>query len=118
MTKYAIIFTYFKPRGDIFGDIVYEYRFCNPSLIKVNDVDDFSNGFVTLDVTDKEFKEMIYVPDKDEKLSEVMKESTKETKEYQEGSTDKELDEIFEGMNEPESEVDIIDDIDDDDLFS
>ena len=111
----------FKPRGEIFGDIVYEYRFCNPSLIKVNDVDDFSNGFVTLDVTDKEFKEMIYVPDKDEKLSEVMKESTKETKEsneYQEGSTDKELDEIFEGMNEPESEVDIIDDIDDDDLFS
>lgn len=125
----------FKPKGSIFGDIVYEYRFCNPSLIKASETDDFSNGAIELDYTDDEFDELVYEPAQDEKMSDVMNNSKKssnkkdeEDDEYVEGSTDKELDEIFDGINKPEDDSDNddettnkeddSDDDFDDDLFS
>lgn len=128
----------FKPNGTIFGNIVYEFRFANPSLIKTS-TDDFSNGFVECEFTDDEFDEQIYVPDQDEKMSDVMKEtssnkssSKKNTKEEDDDKYEDLLDEDmkkdFDGMNEPEDEEEDLDnsdeeesdddsEISDDDLF-
>ena len=124
----------FKPKGSIYGDIVNEFRFANPSLVKVNETDDFSNGYVELDYSDDEFDDLIYQPVQDEKMSDVINKSEKDKskkndsdEDYIEGDTDKELDEIFDGMNKPkddeaDDDEDIndneSDDIDDDDLFA
>ena len=110
----------FKPSGSIFGDIVYEYRFMNPSLVKTS-TDDFSEGFIELDYSDEEFEELIYEPVQDEKLSDVMnKTSKKKTTDEKEDE-----DEEFDGINKPdESESEELDndnddddDFDDEDLF-
>lgn len=90
----------FKPNGSIFGKRKNEYRLVLPSLVEAGN-DDFRNGFIDLDESDDEFNEKIYVPVKNEKLSEVMKESEAKDTEDEEN-------------NETE-EVDIVDD---DDLFS
>jgi len=88
----------FKPNGSIFGERVNEYRLLEPSLIKTGS-DDFSNGFISCEMTDDEFDELIYHPAKKEKMSDLEESTKKESEEKN------------------EKEVDIEDELDDDDLF-
>lgn len=87
----------FKPNGSIFGERKNEYRLVIPSLIEAGN-DDFRNGFIDLDESDDDFEEKIYVPVKDEKLSEVMKEA--------------------EENHDEDDDTEEVDIVDDDDLFS
>lgn len=100
----------FRPKGDIFGDIVNEFRFLNPSLIATN-TDDFSQGAIELDVTDDEFDDMVYHPAQDEKMSDVLDKSDDSKTE----AKNKKDDENFEGMNEPDDGEEV--EIDEDELF-
>lgn len=93
----------FKPNGSIYGERVIQYRLFEPQLKKISDDIDFSEGFLDVDLTDKEFEAQIFVPAKNEKLSEVMKEAEKKEEKTEEESEEK--------------EVDIDDEIDDEDLF-
>lgn len=80
----------FRPNGAILGNRIVEYRLVAPVF-----KGDFAEGVVDTEMSDSEFEDLIFVPNKDEKLSDVMKEAKKET--------------------EKESEDN---DIDEDDLFS
>ena len=93
----------FKPNGSIYGERVIQYRLFEPQLKKISDDIDFSEGFLDVDLTDKEFEAQIFVPAKNEKLSDVMKEAEKKEEKTEEESEEK--------------EVDIDDEIDDEDLF-
>ena len=71
----------FKPKKQILGDKVNEYRLYDPQLIG-----DFTDCIVDTEMTEKEFEELIYQPVADEKLDEVIdkaktKEQTKENEE-------------------------------------
>lgn len=79
----------FKPRGDIYGDRVLEFRLSRPNLTR-----NFTNGIVDTGLKISEFEEQIYIPNAtEEKLEDVVKEE-----------------EVKEEVKEIE--------IDDDDLFS
>lgn len=77
----------FKPKGDIYGNKVVDFRLSKPNL-----VGDFSDGLVDTEMTLKEFEEQVHVPNVTvEKLEDVMKkneelESKKETEEQDEVS--------------------------------
>jgi hypothetical protein len=65
----------FKPRGDIYGDRVSEFRLSKPNL-----VGDFTDGLVDTELTIKEFTEQIYTPiAKEEKLDDVVKKAEEKT---------------------------------------
>jgi hypothetical protein len=64
--KEAISFGYnkledFAPRGGMLGDNVYENRLVKPTLVKVNEQNDFSNGAVKTDYTQDDL-DVIPVP--------------------------------------------------------
>lgn len=63
----------FKPKGQIYGDKINEYRLFDPQL-----KGDFADGLVKCDMTTKEFEELIYVPVQDEKLDDVVKNAKEE----------------------------------------
>lgn len=65
----------FKPKGNILGERINEYRFFEPKLIG-----DFADGLVDTEMKESEFEEEIYRPAIDEKLDDVVKkaESKKE----------------------------------------
>lgn len=65
----------FKPRGNIVGDKVNEYRLFDPRL-----TNGFEDGLVELEDSMSEFEERIYVPIQDETLEEA-KEKSKKSKE-------------------------------------
>jgi hypothetical protein len=86
----------FKPRGDIYGDRVSEFRLSKPNL-----TGDFADGLVDTELKISEFEEQLYIPNAtEEKLEDVVKKAEKkeEVKE--------------ETKQEPEPEID------DEDLFS
>jgi hypothetical protein len=61
----------FKPRGDIYGDRVSEFRLSKPNL-----TGDFVDGLVDTELSIKEFAEQVYIPAvKEEKLDDVIKKS-------------------------------------------
>ena len=66
----------FKPKGDIYGDRVSEFRLSKPNL-----TGDFADGLVDTELSIKEFEEQIYVPNaKEEKLEDVVKKSDEKIK--------------------------------------
>ena len=67
----------YRPRGQILGERVSEYRLMTPFL-----KGDYAEGLVDMDVSASEFEdEMVYTPPTEEKLSEVLKTEKKvETK--------------------------------------
>lgn len=69
----------FKPRGNIFGDKISEYRLYDPVLKNFNKNGDFSDGVVDTEMKTSEFEDMVYKPAKDEKLDDVIKEAKKES---------------------------------------
>ena len=67
----------FKPRGQVLGDKVNEYRLFDPILRDFGKEGNFTDGVVDTELKLSEFEEMIYVPVKDEKLEDVVKSSNK-----------------------------------------
>jgi hypothetical protein len=66
----------FRPRGQIFGDKVNEYRLYDPKLTS-----GFEDGLVDTKMKPSDFEEDVYVPAKDEKLEDVIKEAESKKKE-------------------------------------
>lgn len=93
---------FFKPRGQIFGDKVNEYRLFDPQL-----TGDFADGLVSCDMTNKEFEDLVYAPPADEKLSDVVKKAK---------ADDAKKDEPEEVADDKEPPFEV-DSVDDDDLF-
>lgn len=58
----------FRPKGDIYGSKIMEYRLFDPKL-----QGEFENGFVDTEMTEDEFTEEVYEPATEEKLEDVMK---------------------------------------------
>ena len=58
---------YFRPRGSIFGERITEYRMFDPQL-----TGDFASGMVDTDMSTHEFEEDVYVPMKEERLSDII----------------------------------------------
>ena len=84
----------FKPRGDIYGDRVSEFRLSKPNL-----TGDFADGLVDTELKISEFEEQLYVPNAtEEKLDDVVKKAEAKA-------------EVKEDIKEEPQ-------IDDDDLFS
>lgn len=66
----------FKPRGNILGDKLNEYRLLEPKL-----TGDFEDGLVDTEMKTSEFEDEIYVPNAtEEKLEEVVKKSEEKPK--------------------------------------
>lgn len=62
----------FKPKGQIFGERVNEYRLFDPRL-----TGDFADGLFDTEMKQSEFEELIYVPAVDEKLEDVLAKAEK-----------------------------------------
>lgn len=63
----------YRPRGQILGERVQEYRLTSPRLYG-----EYSNGLVDMDVSVSEFEEdMVYVPPTEEKLEDILKPAKK-----------------------------------------
>lgn len=62
----------FKPRGNIVGGKINEFRLYDPQL-----VGDFADGLVDTELSDEEFEKDIFVPIQDEKLDDVLKNAKK-----------------------------------------
>ena len=75
----------FKPRGDVYGTKINEYRLFDPKL-----VGDFSEGVVDTEMKDDEFQESVYVPTTEERMDDVMKAANEEASEKT--GTDNEVD--------------------------
>lgn len=60
----------FRPRGDIYGSKIVEYRLFDPKL-----TGDFENGVVDTELTESEFENEIFEPATEEKLEDVLKEA-------------------------------------------
>lgn len=88
----------FKPRGSVIGERINEYRLFVPKL-----VGEFADGLIETDETPKEFSERVYQPPVDETLEEAKTKSQAKAK--------------SESVVQEEPEEDLLDDIDDDDLF-
>lgn len=73
----------FKPKGDIYGTKINEYRLFDPKL-----VGDFENGFVDTELTDTEFQEQIYAPATEEKMEDVMKQAEASAKDDEDAPFD------------------------------
>lgn len=59
----------FKPRGDIYGDRVLEYRLSKPNL-----TGNFADGIIDTELKISEFEEQLYIPNAtEEKLEDVVK---------------------------------------------
>ena len=58
----------FKPRGNIYGGNINEYRLFEPKLLG-----DFADGILDTDLKISEFEEQIYIPVKEETVSDMMK---------------------------------------------
>lgn len=87
----------FKPNGAIIGERIVEYRLLEPVLKEIGN-ENFSEGFIECDDTNEEFEEKIFVPNTTEKFSDIINNSKQE--------------------NDDVEEVNLIEDFDDDDLFS
>lgn len=92
----------FKPKGNILGDRVNEYRLFDPKL-----TGDFADGLVDTEEKVSEFEEKIFVPAKDETLDEAKKNSKTSAKTEEPDDDDEE-----ETANASQETG-----IDDDDLF-
>lgn len=85
----------FRPKGNIVGDKINEFRLFEPVLRDMGKGDDFSDGLIDLDMKMSEFEEEIYVPNaQEEKLEDAVKKSEKEKseKETAENENDDEMD--------------------------
>lgn len=82
----------FRPRGSIFGERVNELRINKPLL--TGDFADCETAAVS-DYTAREFEDMIYVPNKDETVEDMMKSGSKKSKSKVEDDDDRDLDSIF-----------------------
>jgi len=85
----------FKPKSNIVGDKINEFRLFEPVLRDMGKGDDFSDGLIDLDMKMSEFEEEIYVPNaQEEKLEDAVKKSEKEKpeKETAENEDDDEMD--------------------------
>ena len=85
----------FKPKGNIVGDKINEFRLFEPVLRDMGRGDDFSDGLIDLDMKMSEFEEEIYVPNaQEEKLEDAVEKSEKEKpeKETAENDDDDEMD--------------------------
>lgn len=69
----------FKPKGNIYGDRIDEFRLYDPKLDG-----DFADGLLEADDKGSEFEERIYQPPKDETLDEAKSNSKKNKKESNE----------------------------------
>jgi hypothetical protein len=79
----------FKPKGDIFGNKIVEFRLSKPNLIG-----DFADGLVDTEMTVREFEEQIHVPNAtEEKLDEVMNKATNIAKADEKTSDERTVDE-------------------------
>lgn len=70
----------FKPRGQIYGQRVNQLRIANIDLYRdPNDktIPDYGNGPIDTEMKKAEFEEEIYVPSKNEKLSDVLQKAEK-----------------------------------------
>lgn len=67
----------FKPRGQIYGDKINEYRLFDPILRDFGKDDNFTDGIIDTGTTVSEFEDLIYVPTKDEKIEDVIKKADK-----------------------------------------
>jgi len=67
----------FKPRGQIYGDKINEYRLFDPILKDFGKDDNFTDGIIDTGTTVSEFEDLIYVPTKDEKIEDVIKKADK-----------------------------------------
>lgn len=80
----------FRPRGQIFGGLISEYRLIDPKL-----TGDYADGLVDTGITVSEFEEDIYQPPKEESLEDMMNEP-KEEKDSKEESApfEEEIDDL------------------------
>ena len=62
----------FKPRGNIYGERIEEYRLVDPRLMG-----EFENGLVSTELMPEEFEEKIYVPNATVNLEEVVAKAEK-----------------------------------------
>lgn len=74
----------FKPKGGIYGDRIHEIRLSNPIL-----KNEFVDGAINLKDTISEFEEMIYSPEQEETLEDILAEPKKEA-EPEDADTDEE----------------------------
>ncbi len=87
----------FKPKGNILGDKINEYRLFDPKL-----TNDFSDGLIDTEMKNSEFDELIYNPPKEEKMSEVIEKANNKSKDVKK-------------ENKEENNINI--EVDDEDLF-
>ena len=85
----------FKPKSNILGDKINEFRVFEPIIKDMGKDNDFSDGIIDLDMKMAEFEEQIYVPNaKEEKLEDVVAKTAK-TKEDADVPADESDDEKF-----------------------
>lgn len=96
----------FKPKGNIFGDRIDEFRLLEPKL-----EGDFADGLLEAEDTPDEFEERIYEPPQDETIAEAKKNS----KSGKKSKKDEDEDDDEPPFEEDKKKSD--DGVDDDDLF-
>lgn len=95
----------FKPKGNVFGDRIDEFRLLEPKL-----EGDFADGLLEAEDTNDEFEERIYQPPQDETMAEAKKNSkSKGSKNKSDDDDDPPFDEDDKKSNDGG--------VDDDDLF-
>ena len=103
----------FKPRGNIYGDRIDEFRLLEPKLDG-----DFADGLVDAEDKGDEFDEKIYQPPQDETMEEAKKNSKNASNKSKSKSKPKDEDEDEDDDDDPPFDDDNkSDDIDTDDLF-
>lgn len=80
--KEAIEFGYnkledFTPKGGMLGDNIYENRLVKPNLLKINEFNDFTNGYVESDYSIEDLDIVPVLESKKEEKSEIKKEEPK-----------------------------------------
>lgn len=85
----------FKPKSNILGDKINEFRVFEPIIKDMGKDNDFSDGIINLNMKMTDFEEQIYVPNaKEEKLEDVVAKTAK-TKEDADVPADESDDEKF-----------------------
>ena len=80
----------FKPRGNIYGDKVFEYRLYDPQLKW-----DYADGPVDTEMKEKEFMDMVYQAIQEEKVADLDKEEEKEEAVESKKEADVEEEDLF-----------------------
>lgn len=80
----------FKPKGEIKGNKITEFRLTDPILVEMGKENNFTDGVIDTDLKMSEFEEEIYVAVVEEKLEDVVKSAEKKAEVKEETKVEKE----------------------------